>query len=234
MVGSPKIRILSAGAPKAGVRLCAEANLRKSGDPFDVEFATAPTIHDRLAAGTAKADVIVAPCPLLEKFAAGGAIVAGSVVELGSVAAAVAVRNGAREPDLGTVEGFRKALLAADVLIYNRASSGQYIGQLIESLGIARSVAGKTVRTDTGRGVMEYLAQDRSERPIAFGQMTEIRLQEHLGIHLVGPLPRKIGKKTSYCAGLAATATDAEAPRRLLELFRAGEGRRILRETGVD
>ncbi len=228
------IRILSAGAPKTGVRLCAEAYSAATGNSFDVEFATAPRIRERVAAGTANADVIVAPDTALEEFEAGGAVVAGSRVALGSVSAGVAVRNGAPEPDLSSVEAFRQALLAADVLIYNRASSGQYIETMIERLGMAEAVAEKTVRTDTGAGAMEHLAGNRSERPIGFGQITEIRLQEDLGIHLVGPLPEELGKKTSYGAGLSNAAANTDGARGLLALFASDEGRRILFETGVE
>ena len=229
-----KIRILSAGAPKTGVRLCAEAFSAATGIPFEVEFATAPKIRERVAEGTANADVIVAPAAALEEFEAGGTVVAGSSVQLGSVSAGVAVRNGAQEPDLSSADAFRQALLAADVLIYNRASSGQYVETMIERLGLAEAVAEKTVRTDTGAGAMKHLADDRSARPIGFGQITEIRLQEDLGIHLVGPLPEELGKKTSYGAALSSAAADAEGARGLLALFSSQEGRRILSETGVE
>lgn len=228
-----KIRILSAGAPKTGVRLCAEAYSAATGSPCEVEFATAPRIRERVAAGTANADVIVAPAAAMEEFEADGAVVAGTGVALGSVSAGVAVRNGAPEPDLTSVEAFRQELLAASVLIYNRASSGQYIETMIERLGIAEAVAEKTVRTDTGAGAMKHLADDASPRPIGFGQITEIRLQEDLGIHLVGPLPDELGKKTSYGAGLSSAAVNADGARGLLALFVSEEGRRILFETGV-
>lgn len=229
-----KLRILSAGAPKTGVRLCAEAYSASTNNPFEVEFATAPKIRERVEGDTANADVIVAPVPAIEKFEAAGDVVAGSGVELGCVSAGVAVRNGAQEPDLSSAEALRNALLAADVVIYNRASSGQYVEQMVERLGITEALSEKTVRTDTGAGAMEHLAKDQSERPIAFGQITEIRLKEDLGIHLVGPLPEELEKKTSYRAALSSAAKNTEGAMGLLAIFASKEGQRILFETGIE
>ena len=131
------------------------------------------------------------------------------------------------------MDAFRQALLAADVLIYNRASSGQYIETMIERLGLAEAMAEKTVRTDTGAGAMEHLAGDQSERPIGFGQITEIRLHEDLGIDLVGPLPEELGNETSYGAGLSSAALNTDGALGLLAFFASEEGRRVLFKTGV-
>jgi len=168
------------------------------------------------------------------QFENDGTVVAGSSVPLGSVSAGVAVRNGAWEPDLFSAEEFRQALLAADVLIYNRASSGQHIESLIDDFGLTKEVVEKTVRTDTGAGAMEHLAGDRSERAIGFGQITEIRLQEDLGIHLVGSLPEEVNLKTSYCAGLSSTAEKTAEAKALLTHFASQEGQCILFESGLE
>ncbi|MEP1207307.1 MAG: substrate-binding domain-containing protein [Rhizobiaceae bacterium] len=229
-----KLRILSAGAPKTGVRLCAEFYSAATGNPFEIEFATAPAICERATAGNANADVIIVPVKALEEFENDGTVVAGSSVPLGSVSAGVAVRNGAWEPDLSSAEEFRQALLAADVLIYNRASSGQHIESLIDDFGLTKEVVEKTVRTDTGAGAMEHLAGDRSERAIGFGQITEIRSQEDLGILLVGSLPEEVNLKTSYCAGLSSTAEKTAEAKALLTHFASQEGQCILFESGLE
>ena len=233
MVGTTAIRILSAGAPKAGVRRCAEAHETETGLVFQVDFATAPKIRERVRTGKADADLIVAPDAALSDFAASGQVVADTILSLGSVEAGVAVRNGTQEPDLSSADALREALLAADVVIYNRASSGQYIETMIEGLGVAERIADKTVRTDSGSQAMERLASDTTDRPIAFGQITEIRLQEDLGIHLVGPLPAEIGKRTHYSVGLSSAAADPDAGKSLLNFFASDAGRRILSDTGV-
>ena len=234
MFQQSKLNILSAGAPKTGVRLCAEFYSTATGNPFEIEFATAPAICERIRAGTASADVIVLPVRTIEEFEKDGTMVAQSTIELGSVSAGVAVRSSTWEPDLSSAEAFRRALLAADVLIYNRASSGRHIETVIDGLGLTQDVIEKTVRTDTGAGAMEHLAGDRSGRAIGFGQITEIKLQESLGIHLVGSLPKDLNLRTSYCAGLSCTAENSADAKTLLAYFASREGRRILLDSGLE
>jgi molybdate transport system substrate-binding protein len=45
-------------------------------------------------------------------------------VELGRVGVGVAVRAGAPVPDISNTEALKRAILAADSIVYNRASTG--------------------------------------------------------------------------------------------------------------
>jgi molybdate transport system substrate-binding protein len=144
------------------------------------------------------------------------------------------VRAGAPAPDLSSVEAFTAALKAAQSLVYNEASSGQYIAQLMDRLGLTQELAAKTLRLPTGAAVMRHLAGSAVEREIGFGQLTEIRLHLDLGLELVGPLPEAIGKTTTYGAGLLAAAKSREPAKALIAFMASPEGRRIFVETGVE
>lgn len=227
------IRILSAGAPKTGVRRCAEDFAAQTGLPFEVEFATAPVLRERVQSGDTNADVIIAPAAAMDAFATAGHVEPESVSVIGSVTAGVVVRDGAPEPDLTSVEAFTRDLMAADALVYNLASSGQYIAKMIEELGIAADVADKTTRVPTGAAVMERLAAEPSRAAVGFGQITEIRLHENLGVHLVGPLPEAIGKVTTYAAALLSAAPRPDAARPLVDFMVSSAGKEIFVATGV-
>ncbi len=227
------IRILSAGAPKTGVRKCAEAFTENTGQPFEIEFATAPVLRERVGSGAANADIIIAPVAAMEAFVAAGQVLSESVSAIGSVTAGVVVRNGAPEPDLTSVEAFKQDLIAADGLVYNLASSGQYIVKMIEGLGIADEVAAKTVRVASGGAVMEHLADGPVANVIGFGQITEIRLHEDLGVHLAGPLPEAIGKVTTYAVGLLTDAASPDAARPLVDFMASADGKQVFVATGV-
>ncbi len=225
------IRILSAGAPKTGVRKCAEAFAAITGGDFKIEFATAPVLKQRVGDGDANADVLVAPLVAMEVFHTLGLVVAGGPI--GSVTAGVVVRNGAPEPDLSSVESFVAAMLGADSLVYNEASSGQYIASMIDKLGIAEQVAAKVVLTKTGSAVMEHLAMDTAANEIGFGQITEIRLKEDLGVHLVGALPDAIGKVTTYAVAVLAGSPIPESADALAAFMTSADGKEIMVATGV-
>lgn len=233
MTGTQAVRILSAGAPKTGVRACAEAFAAQSGEPFEIEFATAPVIKERVTSGTADADVVVAPLPTMKEFASAGHVEPGCLSVIGSVTVGVVVRDGAREPDLTSVEAFAQAVLTADAVVYNKASSGEYIARVLEKLGIADEVASKTIRVPTGAAVMECLAAHPSNNVIGFGQITEIRLHNHLETHLVGPLPEAIGKTTTYAAGPLSTAQRPDAARALADFMASPDGKRKFVASGV-
>ncbi len=227
------IRILSAGAPKLGVRRCADEFERANDATVATEFATAPVLRERVEAGTAAADIVVAPVPDLERFAAAGHVVAGSAVEIGSVRAGVAVRTGASLPDMSSAAAFEQALLAADGIVYNEASSGRYIAELLQRLGLADALAAKTVRVPTGAAAMQHLAASRGT-VIGFGQIPEIRRFADEGVTLVGPLPEPLGKTTTYAAGLLSGARQADAARALLAFLAAPDAQALRRAAGLE
>lgn len=233
MTDADSLRILSAGAPKTGVRLCAEAFAAQSGAQFSLTFATAPVIRQKVTDGTAAADVVVAPSAVMADLQNDGKVVDGSVVDLGAVTSGVAVRNGAREPDLSSVAAFTQALLDADRLIFNQASSGQYIEKLLRQLGVDEQVRDKVVRTKTGAEVMQYLAADEHDAAIGFGQITEIRLNENLGVHLVGPLPDEISKVTVYQAAVLTQAEHAGLAAELARFMLSKPGKALFASSGV-
>jgi molybdate transport system substrate-binding protein len=233
MTDSQAIRILSAGAPKTGVRASAEAFAAETGEPFEIEFATAPVIKERVASGAADADLVVAPVAAMEAFAQAGHVEARSLSPVGAVRIGVVVRNGAREPDLSSVDTLVQAMLDADALVYNRASSGEYVARMIDELGIADKVAAKTVRVPTGAAVMEYLAAHPESEAVGFGQITEIRLHDDLGTHLVGPLPEGVGKTTTYAAAPLASARRPDAARALAQFMASPQGKKAFVASGV-
>jgi len=230
-----EIRILSAGAPKTGVRRCAEAFAQKTGIPVSVEFATAPVLRDTIYSGASEADIVVAPIPTAEAFAAKGYIDDDTGSVIGSAKAAVTVKNGAIEPDLTSAETLKQAILETDSLVYNVASSGQYIATMMENLGIADEVAAKTIRTKTGAAVMEHLHSSELTSEIGFGQAIEIQVQidKGLNVKLVGPLPKEVEKVTTYRSALLTRSANRQKAIELLDFMASDEGRQMCRETGL-
>lgn len=228
------IRILSAGAPKLGVGRCASSFSRKTGYDVDVTIATAPVLRERLEKGKVEADLLVAPVALLKDCVAGGKVIRGTETVVGSVTAGVAVREGVTPPDISSVGALKASLLAADAVLYNTASSGQHIADMIERMGIAEQIDSKTERFPNGAGVMVRLAEGKAPREIGFGQITEIRRFEGGGVSLVGPLPIEVGKKTTYAAVLLAGAAAVEPARALLAYMDTAEARQIHAEAGLE
>ena len=227
------IRILSADAPKGGLRKNAELFTAETGLPHEIELATGPVIKERVLSGKADADLVVIPRAEFDDLITAGHFKPEDVAVLGLVTVGVTVRNGAREPDLSTVEAFVASVLAADRLIYNTASSGQYVARMFERLGLVDKIKHKASILPTGKTAMEALAADTSGNAIGFGHVTEIRLHDRLGTHLVGPLPGEIGRQTPYAVGIRSEASERDAARQLVEFFTSARGKSVFAETGV-
>lgn len=228
-----EIRILSADAPKLGLRTLAEQFTVETGIGHAIELLQAPKITARVLSGDADADLIVIPRAQFDDLIATGHIGAEDVAVLGRVTVGVAVRNGACEPDLTSVESFVRSVLAADRVIYNTASSGLYVASVFERLGIADAIREKATVLPTGKATMETLAADTSGGAICFGHATEIRLHDGLGTHYAGPLPGEIGRQTPYAAGPLLSTPRLDAARRLVAHLTSEKGRAVFAGTGV-
>ena len=166
----------------------------------DVTFNTSPIIAQRLLVGE-RPDVLLAPAALFQ--ARRLAVAAVTAVPLGGVSVGVAVGDNAANPGITDEASFRTAVLAADALVFNRASSGLYMDQLFTRLGLTDTVAAKSVRLPDGDSVLRRIAGGNS-REIGFAAITEILLFRGRGVRLMGPLPVGLGHSTLY-AGAALT-----------------------------
>lgn len=231
-----QLRILSTGAPKGGVSGCAQAFEDATGRAVEVSFVTAPALRDLVEKGEAAADVIVAPVARMDAFEAEGSVLPGIRSIVGSVKAGVVVRAGTQEPDLSSADSLKAAILAADSIVYNVATSGQYIVQMMEKLGVAEAIEDKVTRVSNGAGVMMHLADSKIDNEIGFGQLTEIRVHEDRGIavKLVGALPKELENVTTYCASVFAKAADPETAKELVAFMGTDQGREICQATGLE
>src|SRR5581483_8072604 len=99
--------------------------------------------------------------------------------------AVVAVKAGARKPDISSAEKLKQALLAAKGVCYSRGASGIHFVQACERLGIADAVAAKLVKPRPGEMVGPVLVRGEAE----IGVQQPAELLPVPGVEIVGPLP---------------------------------------------
>lgn len=209
-----EIKVISGGAVEPGLEAFAQLVRRDLGHELKILYNTAPQIAKRLAAGEVY-DILIAPPATMGPAVKEGRIVTETRVNAGRVGAGIIVRTGAPAPDVATVDALKQALLDADSVVYNTASTGIYLDKLFATMGVAEALKAKTTRYPTGAAVMEHVIKGNGKE-IGFGAMTEIRMYEPKGLRLVGPLPAAIQNYTSYEAALMNGATAAEAARAVL------------------
>ena len=202
--------VFSAGAVKSALSALVPVWEARSGHRLLVTYAAAGDLRSKLAAGEG-ADIVILP---LENFAAvekDGLSALASRRDLGAVGMGVAVKAGAKLPDLSSEDGFKRALVDAKSLTYmdpTRGTSGKHFDEVVlPKLAIRDMVRAKTVLGEGGM-IAEKVA--RGEVEMAIHQMTE--LLPVGGITIVGSLPPSLQKTTVYSgAVMNAAKSPAEA-----------------------
>lgn len=199
------LKILSTHAAVEVLRALTPRFERESGHRLAFDFDPSQAVTRRIAEGAAF-DIAIVTRPVIDALAAQGKVIAATCVDIARTGLGLAVRRGALKPDIGSVEAFKRALLAAKSVVRSReGASGQYFETLLTRLGIAEAMRGKITVAGSGR-VAEYVA--RGEAELAVQQISELVPVE--GADYVGPFPPELQVTTTFAAGIAA-ASNARA-----------------------
>ncbi len=227
-----ELRVLSAGAVEPGVEAFAHQVRHELGHALQVQFNTAPQIAKRLGDGEAY-DILISPPAVVAQAIRDGKAVADSRVALGKVGAGMHVRADVAMPKIATVEDLKQALLGADSVVYNTASTGIYLDGLFQKMGILEALRVKTTRYASGAAVMEHVLKGRGNE-IGFGAITEIRLYESRGLQYLGPLPAEVQNYTNYEAVLMNTAANNDAAKAVLKLLAMPTTKALFAAKGIE
>jgi molybdate transport system substrate-binding protein len=228
-----ELKVLSAGAVEPGLHKAVDLFKAKTGHQVKIQFNTAPQIAKRLQEGYV-ADVLIAPPGALDNYTKANQVVADGRILVGRVGAGVVVRPDAPVPDIKTVEALKQAVIAADSIVYNTASTGLYLDKLFNLLGIAAQLKPKTTRYPNGHAVMQHVINGKG-RELGFGAVTEIKMFEAKGaLKLVGPLPAQVQNFTSYGAALMAKAPSPDAAKAFLAFLASHEAKQAFVAAGID
>ena len=227
-----EVKVLSAGAVRGIVTDLAEAFRRETGHTVTLAFGTVGVVRQKLAAGE-PADVVIMTDAAIEEMARQGAVAAGTRADLARAGIGVGVREGAPRPDIATPEALKQTLLAAKSLVYvdpaQGGTSGIHFASVLQRLGIAEAVKGKTLLVPGGYAA-EKLAKGEAE--LVVHQISEILPVK--GVTLVGPLPKDLQKITVYSAGLAARSAQPEAARAFIAFMARPAFKAKFAEAGLD
>jgi molybdate transport system substrate-binding protein len=220
-----------------GVRSAAEQLFRKFENARScrliVTWGTAPMLVKRIEAGD-KADVLILSRAGIDALNKQGKIVPGSDVTLAGSGIAVAVKAGARKPDISTPEALKATLLKAKAIAYSEPSaggaSGVYFAKLLERLGIAEQMKPKTKYPPPGGFSGELLLTGEVE--LAVQQKPE--LLHVAGTEIVGLLPGDLNVVTEFAAAIMAGSTKREMGKALIESLRSQQAVAVFRSKGLD
>ena len=216
------IKVISGGAFKQVLNALAEQYGNASGTRLDLTYRTVGQHLKLIQSGEEPFDVAVLTPDAIDGLIKDGKVVAGSRADLARTGVGVVVKAGTPLPDIGSVDAFKRTLMAAKSVAYidpaAGGSSGIYVGKLLERLGIAAAINAKA-KLIHGGAVADHIADGQAE--IGVHQISEILPVK--GVVLVGPLPAEIQNFTVYAAGVATAAKDgAKESANALVKFLAG------------
>ncbi len=225
------IKVLTTGAFKQVVVALVPAFEARTGHKVEVQNDTAGALAKRIAAGESF-DVLVLTPAGLKTLATEGKVTTSSVTPLAKVAIGVAVKAGAPQPAMASVEDFKQAVLAARRVAYidpaAGGSSGIYLDGLFQRMGIAEAVRAKAVLVPGG------LVADRlvsGEADLAIHQISEILPVQ--GAQLVGPLPEAIQNYTTYAGAVSARSSHPQAALAFLATLTGAQATQTIRAKGM-
>jgi len=227
-----EINLISAGAVEPGVVAAADVFRRETGTEVKIKFATAPAIQQRVGGGEA-ADVVIAPPAVIEELTKAGKLDGSGRAPVGRVGVGVVMRNDTAKPDVSSADALKRALLDADSVVYNKASTGLYLEKLFDRLGVGAAVKAKETRYPDGAAVMEHVIHGKGKE-IGFGAITEIRLYGDKGAQFVGPLPGDAQNYTSYAAAPAAAPANRDGAMAFVKFLGSPAARAAFLAKGVE
>jgi len=188
------------------------------------EFHATQALLKSIADGAA-ADVVILTAEGIDRLAADRKVLADTRLNLGRSGVGIAVRKGARKPDIGSLAALQRTLLAAESVAHSRmGASGLYFAELLERLGIADKLK-KRIIVDKGP-VAARVASGEAE----LGAQLLCELAPVPGIDIVGPLPPEVQKYYAFSAAVMTAARQPDAARAFLDFLRTEPLRAAMRK----
>lgn len=223
------LKVLSGNGPRAAVRELCMQFAHATGTAVDVQLDVNPEVVRRGQAGEAF-DVAVGNPSTIEQLIRSDHVVADSYVDIGTSGLAVGIRAGAAKPDVASVDGFKRALVAAKAVAFPaHGASGLYFVGLVDRLGIKSEMQGK-LRPMPAEDCVEVVARGEADLVV----VVATRMIGVPGIDVVGPIPEALQTKIGFAAGLSAASAQPDTAKALIAFLSAPSAAATLKANGVE
>jgi molybdate transport system substrate-binding protein len=227
--GAALIQVIASNAVKAAYTELVPGFEQATGHSVTTIWGGTLDISRRIGDGEV-VDIVILPAARIDDLIKQNRLAAGSRADIARSGIGVAVRAGARKPDISSAAALEAALLAASSIVLSSGPSSLHLAGLFQKMGIADAIKSKVIRIGPGLPVGEAVA--RGEGELGFTQVSELR--SALGVDFVGPLPAEVQEITVWSAGIHTAAPARHAAEALVEFLTAPHAAAIIKRSGME
>jgi len=181
-----------------------------AGETFDVAFMTTTLVDEAIKAGKLQFES--------RRFIARSGL-------------GLSIRSGAKKPDIGSVDAFKKTLVAAKSITYaTQGASAAPFEALVAKLGIESQVKPKYNLHNTAAQVGEAVASGAVE--IGVAPVSEILPVK--GVELVGPFPKDVQSYVEITGAVGTGAKEKDAGSKLIAFLLSPGNAAVIKAKGME
>ncbi|HEU4688392.1 MAG TPA: substrate-binding domain-containing protein [Vicinamibacterales bacterium] len=202
-----EIRVLSSVGIKAVIDELAPQFEKATQHKVTTTFDLASTMKTKIEGG-APFDVAILTPPLLDDLIAKGLVTSASRTAVARVGLGLMIKSGAKKPNVGSLDAFRRTLLDAKAITYASAgASGVAFLAIVEKMGIATQIKVKARPVASGEEVNANITSGAAD--LAVLPVSEILPVK--GAELGGVFPAEVQTYVVMAAGASAKAQGSAA-----------------------
>lgn len=225
-----EITVLCSNGLKAVVEELVPQYERATKNTVVVKYGLAASLKQQIEGG-APFDVAIVTPPVIDDLIAHGKIAAGTRTAIAQSGLAIAIRTGARKPDISTVDALKRALLDAKGIAYAKeGASGVAFAAIVQRLGIADALKAKSKLTATGEAVGEAVSRGESE----FGVLPVSEILPVRGAELLGTFPAEVQTYVVMVGGVNAGTKQPAVANDLIRFLTAPAALPVLKAKGME
>ncbi len=174
-----EITILVSNALKEPLQHLVPAFTQSSGHAVRILSGGTEAITKRIRDGEI-VDAVLIAAPNVDQLIREAKLAAGSRTDVAQSLVGVAVPLGQPKPNVSSVEGVKRAALAATRVAYSSGPSGFHLQKVFERMGIAEQIKVKVIQPPSGVQIAELLA--RGEADLGFSRSVSCCMPRVLNI----------------------------------------------------
>jgi molybdate transport system substrate-binding protein len=223
-----ELKVLAGGSMTGPLNELGPPFERATGHKLTIHFDSTPNLIK--LATSAPFDLGVVPVDVLKNAEAKARFVSGPTLDIARVGYGVAVRAGARKPDLSTPDALKKTLLDAQSVAFLPASAaGAYVSSVFERLGIGEAMKAKTKPQTATADIAKAVAKGDAELGVFL-----INVLMAPGVEIAGPFPAELQNDLVFTSAIAADTKEAEAAKAFITYLKMPAAAAVLKAKGME